>query len=297
MNLEPVRVDDLEALEERFQKAFATGRAEGLDVVGYGEITTVVSWAGIDGMAVAKRLPTFRRGDGVEAYLALLEDYVTGLRAVDVAVVPTSHQILGLDGRDVAVYILQPLLPAECVGHAYLREATEEQAIRLFDQVFAKTEAAIGAQIGIDAQISNWAVDGDDLVYFDVTTPLLKDDQGVDRIDVDIFLASLPWALRGIVKRFLVQGIIDDYFDVRTTILNLVAQFHKERLISLIPLALEHANRRLSDPIGTDEVRRYYASDARMWELLQRLRRIDRWWHHKVRRRPYPFLLPGKIDR
>ena len=110
-------------------------------------------------------------------------------------------------------------------------------------------------------------------------------------------LASLPWAIRGIVKRFLVVGIIEDYFDVRTTILNLVAQFHKERLVSLIPLALEQANRRLPDPIGADEVKRYYTSDARMWELLQRLRRMDRWWHHKVRRRPYPFLLPGKIDR
>lgn len=297
MSLEPVRVDDLEVLEERFQKAFATGHAEGLDVIGYGEITSVVAWAGSDGMVAAKRLPTFRAGEGVEAYLALLEDYLTGLRAADVSVVPTSFQTLRLDGRDVAVYLVQPLLSPENVGHAYLRGATEQQAVRLFDRVFERTEAAIGARIGIDAQISNWAVDGDDLVYFDVTTPLLKDDHGVDRIDVDIFLASLPWALRGIVKRFLVVGIIEDYFDVRTTILNLVAQFHKERLISLIPLALERANRRLSDPIGADEVKRYYGSDARMWELLQRLRRIDRWWHHKVRRRPYPFLLPGKIDR
>jgi len=297
VSLEPVRVDDLEVLEERFQNAFVTGRAEGLEVVGYGEITSVVSWPGVGGMVVAKRLPTFRHGEGVEAYLALLEDYVTGLRAVDVSVVPTSHQTLRLEGQDVAVYLLQPLLAPERVGHVYLREASEQQAVRLFDRVFEKTEAAIGAQIGIDAQISNWAVDGDDLVYFDITTPLLRDDRGVDRIDVDIFLASLPWAIRGIVKRFLVVGIIEDYFDVRTTILNLVAQFHKERLIPLIPLALEQANRRLSDPIGADEVKRYYASDARMWELLQRLRRMDRWWHHKVRRRPYPFLLPGKIDR
>jgi hypothetical protein len=32
-------------------------------------------------------------------------------------------------------------------------------------------------------------------------------------------------------------------------------------------------------------------------ELLQRLRRADRWWQRTVRRRPYPFLLPGRIDR
>jgi hypothetical protein len=34
-----------------------------------------------------------------------------------------------------------------------------------------------------------------------------------------------------------------------------------------------------------------------MWGLLQRLRRIDRSWQRRVRRRQYPFLLPGKVER
>lgn len=45
------------------------------------------------------------------------------------------------------------------------------------------------------------------------------------------------------------------------------------------------------------DVRRYYARDARMWALLLGLRRLDRWWQLNVRRRPYPFLLPGRIER
>ena len=32
-------------------------------------------------------------------------------------------------------------------------------------------------------------------------------------------------------------------------------------------------------------------------ELLQRLRRLDRAWQRRVRRRVYPFLLPGRIER
>ena len=35
--------------------------------------------------------------------------------------------------------------------------------------------------------------------------------------------------------------------------------------------------------------------DARTWRLLQRLRRLDRAWQRHVRRRPYPFLLPGPV--
>jgi len=44
-------------------------------------------------------------------------------------------------------------------------------------------------------------------------------------------------------------------------------------------------------------VRRYYRSDARLWELMLRLRRADRWWQRRIRRRTYPFLLPGHIER
>jgi hypothetical protein len=34
-----------------------------------------------------------------------------------------------------------------------------------------------------------------------------------------------------------------------------------------------------------------------MYALIQRLRRLDRAWQRRVRRRPYPFLLPGPVAR
>jgi hypothetical protein len=36
------------------------------------------------------------------------------------------------------------------------------------------------------------------------------------------------------------------------------------------------------------------AQRAALWQAL---RRLDRWWKLRVRRRPYPFLLPEKIER
>jgi hypothetical protein len=44
-------------------------------------------------------------------------------------------------------------------------------------------------------------------------------------------------------------------------------------------------------------VRRYYRSDARLWGVLLRIRRLDRAWQRHVRRRSYPFLLPQRIER
>ncbi len=295
--MRPVRVDDLDLLEARFQHAFGTGTYGGLDVIGYGEITSVVAWRGPDGSVAAKRLPAFRDGEGVSEYLTLLDDYLEGLQGAGIDVVPTTAERLVLDNGDVAVYLLQPMIDETLLGHQYLRNAPDSDAAALLDKVFDAVESAIGSGIGFDAQISNWALVDDSVVYFDVTTPLLRDEAGRDRLDTGIFLASLPWPLRGVVRRFMVRGIIDEYFDVRTTILNLLAQFHKERLVELIPLALERANARLERPLTSGEVRSYYAKDARLWEFLQRLRRVDRWWHLRVLRRAYSFLLPGRVER
>jgi hypothetical protein len=124
----------------------------------------------------------------------------------------------------------------------------------------------------------------------------MRDDDGRSRLDADLVLASIPWALRGIIKRFVLADIIDKYHQPRGVVLDLLGNLIKEKLEELVDPFIASANRRL-DPLTSEEVRRYYADDARTWALLQRLRQMDRAWHRRVRRRPYAFLLPGQIDR
>ncbi len=157
---------------------------------------------------------------------------------------------------------------------------------------------AIDSRLGLDAQISNWALDTDDgFVYIDVTTPLIRDEAGNEMLDTDLFLASLPAFLRPGVRRFLLPEILGHYYDARAALLDLIGNLKKERLDNAIPAFLEEANHVVDPPITGKEISRYYRSDAVMWEILQRLRRTDRWWQHTIRRRGYPFLLPGKVDR
>jgi len=84
-------------------------------------------------------------------------------------------------------------------------------------------------------------------------------------------------------------------------ILDLAGNLLKEGLERQLVWALEVSNGLATDeergPITPEEARAYYQDDARTWALLQRLRRVDRAWQRKVRRRSYPFLLPGAIER
>jgi len=288
-------IRDLEELERRFQQVFATGREDGLRVVGYGEITSVVAWPTPDGDAAVKRLPAFSSHNEATSYVSLVETYIDRLEQAGIQMMETVAQQLTLDDGSIAVYLVQPLADARKVAPRFLREVTREDAVALLRHTLDSIEVAISAGVGFDGQLSNWIVDDPGPKYVDITTPLLRDGDGNDLLDTDLFLASLPWALRGFVRRFLVRGIIDEYFDVRTTELNLLAQFHKERLLPLLPTALEIANDGLDEPITRKEVDAYYRKDALMWETLQRLRRMDRFWHLRMKRRPYPFLLPGRV--
>ena len=154
-----------------------------------------------------------------------------------------------------------------------------------------------GPRLGLDGQLSNWVVVGDALRYLDVSTPLIRDEAGRERLDLGLFISSLPWALRPLVRRFMLRGILEKYYQPRGVVIDLLGNLYKERLGELVPGFIAAANPHFDVPITAAEVRRYYQRDARTWAGLQLMRRTDRAWQRRVRRRQYPFLLPGSIDR
>jgi hypothetical protein len=288
----------LAELEARLGRAFASGDAAGLEVLGYGEVSSALRLEADGRSWAAKRLPPFPSRAAFDAYASVFEDYVTTLRARGVGVVEsTLHVVSGARGALVA-FCVQPLLPKERLAVQLFRTRGEDERARILSRIVELVAGAVDGRVGLDAQLSNWA-EGEDgaLVLLDVTTPLLRDAAGKERLDTELFLASLPWALRGLVRAFLLRGILATYYEARTVVRDLAANLLKERLEAALPRALAIANERFSPPITEKEVRAYYTDDARTWALLQRLRRADRAWQLGVRRRPYPFLLPGRIER
>ena len=284
--------DAVAALDTQVRHALATGDQAGLEVLGYGEISLVVALETGEGRFACKRLPRFDDDASLARYTVVLGDYLTALGEAGIEAVPS--ELVRVPGPEVISYCVQPALDPASLGPVI---AGGDGADDFLGEVVETTAGAVGDRLGVDAQISNWARVDSRLVYLDVTTPLLRDATGAERADLGLFLASLPWALRGPVRRFLLDDILRTYYDPRRTLLDLTANLSKERLDSAVPSTLDVVNTVVDPPVTADEVRAYYARDARMWALLQRLRRVDRGWQRHVRRRTYPFLLPPDIDR
>jgi hypothetical protein len=289
---EAITGEELAALEASVGWALERGDPSRLDLLGEGEISLVLR-AGRSGAWACKRLPPFPSPASAERYASTVDEYVGALARRGVDVVTTDvHRIAGVEGATV-LYCVQPVLPASAQAVEVVRDEPSN-APSLLAEIVETIFSVVDERVGLDAQLSNWAVVGGRLRYFDITTPLLRDGDGVSRLDTAVFLASLPWALRMPVGRFVVPGIIDRYHEPRSAARDLAANLVKEGLDDLVPVVVDEVNRRVEHPLTVEEVRRDRRSDARTWELLQAVRRLDRLWQRHVRRRTYPFLLPTR---
>lgn len=292
---------DLQRIEESVRRALAppgevsTGPEP--RVLGYGEISSVIGWPRDDPTVACKRLPVFASTGAASRYQDLFERYLWVLSERGVEPLRSEFHTLPAGGGRVVGYVLQPVLPSASLGPEVLRVAEADPEHPLLSAVVEAVAAVLDDRTGFDAQISNWALHDGVARYLDVTTPMIFDAAGRLELDTGVFLAAYPWALRYPIGRFVAPGVVAAYRDRRHVLVDMAANLIKERLEHWVPAVLEAIGRILTPVPTREEVERYYRSDARLWEVMLRLRRADRWWQHHVRRREYAFLLPGRIDR
>jgi Family of unknown function (DUF6206) len=288
---------ELRQLDALVERAFSTAGEAGLPMLGYGEISLVLGWPPESPRFACKRLPPFRDRERFESYRETLADYLGALAAAGLRVVATEMRAVGHRDGTVAGYVVQPMLPGNQLAPSVLRGADPTVGHPLVPALAAAVQATVSPSLGLDAQLSNWIWDGAELTYLDVSTPLIWSPGGYSRLDLDLLAEAYPAVLRWPLRRFVAPGILDTYRDRRKVYLDFAGNLLKERLEAWLPGFLEAFNRRIDEPLSEHEVRRYYRSDKRLWAGLLAIRRLDRAWRRRVRRRPYPFLLPGRIDR
>jgi Family of unknown function (DUF6206) len=288
---------ELGELEGLVEEALAAGTESQLAVLGFGEISLVLAWPQDRPRFACKRLPVFGDRGRFERYRQTLEAYLEALRAAGVDPIDSTLRPMEHEDGTVAGYVVQPILPSETLAPNVLAEADPGRGHPLVAAVVATAAGAVGPRLGLDAQLSNWAFQGDRLTYLDVTTPMLWSADGRALLDIDLLVRPIPWLLRGAIKRLLAPRILDGYRSLSGVYSDLCGNLLKEGLEYWLPAFLKQANRHLEQPMSVADVHKYYRSDARLWALLLRIRRLDRAWQRHVRHRPYPFLLPRETER
>ena len=287
-------VSSLEEVDAAVEAAIVAGEPGALHVLGYGEITLVLGWPAEHPEIALKRLPPFRDREQLERYRSLLARYVGELERRGVHVVPT--EVARTEGGEPHAYLVQPLVPREALLDRVLGSAERDRGAALLRTLVERVTGAVDERVGLDAQVANWAVSGDgELTDLDVSTPRMRTGDGRDLLDLSLFLSIYPAALRRPLRR-VAHDIMGQYHDPRGVLVDVASNLVKERLERWLPALLDAANARVTPAITEAEVRSYFTRDRRLWLLMQRLRRADRAWQRRVRRRSYPFLLPPPYD-
>jgi hypothetical protein len=314
----PVPHDELLAVLDRTERLLDPANPEAgghVRVLGYGEISAVLTTDDLPGL-VCKRMAGYPDSASVSAYRSLIEDYLAELADAGVRVAPTEAVPVTRPGRPPVLYLVQPRADADSLGHNLLLNAQDETLVAALRAVLASVarlaqrnaERSDGVEVAVDGQLSNWAFvagsSGMEPTLVDVGTPFIRT-HGRHRLDVEVVVAPAPPGIRALLRLFVADSYQDDYFVPRTLAVDLLGNFHKEGAPERIGLGTEVVNQWLAeadlpgprDPITVAEVARYYRRDAQLLGLFLQARRADRLVRTKVLRRPYDFLLPGRVGR
>ena len=293
-------------------------------VLGYGEISTIfeIQSDSVKDLA-CKRLPIFQTQDEVTRYEQIYRDYNDLLeKKIGINVPAYGFAWFASDSGRITAYDVQQKLPSASIGNRAIQLLNTENILTLFllvlrelCKVWIFNAANPQEALGIDGQISNWAISGFDpenphiemgmkLLYFDTSTPLMKK-SGVEQLDPELFMRSAPSFLVWMIRWLFLEGVMTRYYDARLVTIDLIANFYKEQRPEVVPHLVKAANDFFAGegksltikPLMEKEIQSYYKEDAQIWIIFLALRRFDRWLHKYIMRNPYVYILPGNIKR
>jgi len=287
-----------------------------IQFLGIGEITTTIALEGAldhrhprTGRRVTwayKRLPSFPSVAEAQAFQQLFADYQEALQEAGIRLLFQRARLILSQGK-IWVYICQERLPSSVIASKVIGPAPIVECRKIFQRaliellkVYTWNRDHPDRLLGFDGQIPNWAVlDSGPLAYFDTSTPLVRRD-GRELLNTEIFLKAIPILLRPVVRAFLLQGILDRYYQARLVLLDLIASFYTFRRPDLVPALIEDANRFMQEcmadfklaPFTVKEIWSYHRSDLLLWKFLRAMKRLDRFISEELLGRPYEQRLP-----
>ncbi len=308
----------LQEFENQLNPADTRKSKISVQILGYGEISTVIAFDHplLHDMAF-KRMPIFSSCEQTNQYAQLYFEYNEQLMKLGLNIPKSDAFCVKGHKNTYVAYLSQQKLNPLSIGNKILHTHRDEQILillgKIIDQmkvVWQHNKQNPDFLIGLDAQISNWAIkdfeqnsdisQDTQLWFLDTSTPMMRI-KGQEQINPLLFLKSAPPGLRWILKKFFLQDVLDRYYDFRQVAIDLIANLYKEQRPDIIDRALgivnDHAAEFLDSPIKTKEVSDYYKEDKFIWAFYLGARRLDRFFETKLLGKRYEFILPGKIKR
>ncbi len=307
-----------------------------IHILGIGEITTTIEvkgrhWGKIHPtqkrmMKLAyKRMPAFATREAMDHYIKIHLEYQVLLKSLGIPAPWHDNLTRQRQDQKWVVYNRQERFPANTVACLIIQDQTNDDAINLFNTLLLKMEKLFQHNldhpkqlIGLDAQISNWILPdygsddcGDDdggsavrrdnqlILYIDTSTPMLRYD-GLEQLDTELFLQSIPALFRPIVRHGFLQQVLDRYYIPREIILDLVASYITHHRPDLVPAIVDAANHFLKNspstkdakPFTIKQIQAYNREDVMIWHFFRTLKRIDRYVSETLLGKTYEQRLP-----
>ncbi|MFX0028781.1 MAG: DUF6206 family protein [Promethearchaeota archaeon] len=298
-----------------------------IHILGYGEMSIVFEILdGINNNAY-KRLSIFEEENQVLRHIQAFKVYYKVLTE-DIGINIPPYKIIWFRDKSEKIkffYIQQKFTASSICNKAihYLdRNSIKNLVLLILKEmrkvwIFNLSQEKI--KVGLDAQISNFSIEqcsqnnpivslNSELIFLDTIPPFFRIN-GKEAMDLSLLLKTVPVFLKWLLKINYIQKIMNNvvnrYYDFRTTVIDLIANFSKEQRSDLIPVLIKLANRFFTqevselnlEPLTLNEVIKYYKYDRLIWILYQNLRRWDRFMITKLFRKKYEFFLPPKIKR
>jgi hypothetical protein len=267
-------------------------------------------------------MPIFRYQKELDQYETIYNEYNRILKEkVGINVPPYGFVSFPCEGY-IVCFDVQEKLPPQSFGDKLIHTLKNDDVIAFFSLVLKQlkkvwdlNKKSTSLEIGIDGQISNWVIKDFDtnnphigpetqLYYVDTSTPFIRK-HGVEQLDPELFLRSAPSFLLWLIRWLFLEDVMTRYYDFHLVVVDLIANFYKEQRPELIPRLVEVANDFFATeathlniaPVSIKEVHSYYKEDALIWTIFLAMRRLDRFIHKWILRKPYIYILPGKIKR
>lgn len=282
---------DLVAAESLIRRAIDERRPDLLKVIGNGELSIALRWTDGGHDSVIKRVPPFPTRGLADDYCALVREHLDDLAKHNVRCVTTDLSTLDRQDGSAVVYHCQPLLSMDDLADHVLRRSEPTPDHPLVVAVVDTIVRVVGAGVPLDSQFANWCWFEDEPWQLDFSTPLMLDANGDIRFDTTGFQREYPAPVRRLVYRELMK-LAPRFNDVGFVLTDVVVQLYREGLTAWIDPFVEAVRARHGIDVSAAEAKKRFDEDAKFFPTLLRLKRVERAWMQRTRRR-YDTLLPA----